>query len=83
MGGEQLHEWIFAPETDRTPTDDRLQARGTEGIGATIMEKAPPSPQLLGGGERLFEILGAALDGWRSVEFAPSASVTHVRLRHL
>ena len=37
VGGEQLHEWIFAPDADRTSTDDRLQARGTEGIGATIM----------------------------------------------
>jgi len=37
VGGEQLHEWIFAPDTDRTPAD-RMQARGTEGIGATIME---------------------------------------------
>jgi riboflavin biosynthesis pyrimidine reductase len=38
-------------------------------------------PVLLGGGERLFEDLGSALDGWGCVEFAPSASVTHVRLR--
>jgi len=36
---------------------------------------------LLGGGERLFEGLGPALEGWTCVEFAPSASVTHVRLR--
>jgi dihydrofolate reductase len=35
----------------------------------------------LGGGERLFQGLGNALDGWKCVEFAPSASVTHVRLR--
>ena len=39
-------------------------------------------PVLLGGGERLFDNLGTALDGWRCVEFAPSGSVTHVRLRH-
>jgi dihydrofolate reductase len=39
-------------------------------------------PVLLGGGERLFEDLGPSLDGWRCVEFAPSMSVTHVRLRH-
>jgi dihydrofolate reductase len=38
-------------------------------------------PILLGGGERLFEDLGSALDGWTCVEFAPSRSVTHVRLR--
>jgi dihydrofolate reductase len=38
-------------------------------------------PVLLGGGERLFEDLGSALDGWGCVEFAASASVTHVRLR--
>jgi hypothetical protein len=44
VGGEQLHEWIFAPDAKRTEVDDRMQARGTEGIGATIMEKAPPSP---------------------------------------
>jgi dihydrofolate reductase len=39
-------------------------------------------PVLLGGGERPFDGLGDALTGWRCVEFAPSASVTHVRLRH-
>jgi dihydrofolate reductase len=38
-------------------------------------------PVLLGGGERLFEDLGEALEGWRTVEFAPSRSVAHVRLR--
>jgi dihydrofolate reductase len=38
-------------------------------------------PVLLGSGERLLGDLGPALDAWRCVEFAPSASVTHVRLR--
>jgi dihydrofolate reductase len=38
-------------------------------------------PVLLGSGERLFGGLGTSLDGWRCVEFAPSATVTHVRLR--
>ncbi len=38
-------------------------------------------PVLLGSGERLFGGLGTALDGWDCVEFAPSARVTHVRLR--
>jgi hypothetical protein len=37
---------------------------------------------VLGDGERLFDNLGDALDGRRCVEFAPSRSVTHVRLRH-
>ena len=36
----------------------------------------------IGGGERLFDGLGDALDGWRSVEFASSTAVAHVRLRH-
>jgi dihydrofolate reductase len=40
-------------------------------------------PVLLGSGERLFEDLGEALDGWRCVEFTPSATVSHVRLRRL
>ena len=40
-------------------------------------------PVLLGGGERLFEGLGNALDGWGCVEFAPSESVTHVVLRRI
>jgi dihydrofolate reductase len=40
-------------------------------------------PVLLGRGERLFEDLGDALDGWRCVEFTPSATVSHVRLRRL
>jgi dihydrofolate reductase len=38
-------------------------------------------PVLLGSGERLFEDLGTAVEGWTCVEFAPSAAVTHVRLR--
>jgi dihydrofolate reductase len=38
-------------------------------------------PVLLHDGERLFEDLGSALDGWTCVEFTPSRSVTHVRLR--
>jgi dihydrofolate reductase len=37
VGGEQLHEWIFPPSGQRTPVDERMRARGTEGIGATIM----------------------------------------------
>ena len=40
-------------------------------------------PVLLGSGERLFEDLGGALDGWGAVEVVPSGSVTHVRLRRL
>jgi dihydrofolate reductase len=176
VGGEQLHEWIFPPSGQRTPVDERMRARGTEGIGATIMGRNmfgpvrgewggsewtgwwgedPPFhhdvfvlthhardpvpmaggttfhfvtegieaaldqardaaggadvrlgggvatvqeylraglvdelhvavvPVLLGGGERLFEGLGDALDGWRIVEFAPSAAAAHVRLRRL
>jgi dihydrofolate reductase len=172
IGGEQLHEWIFAD--DATDVDRRFRAAGNEGIGATIMGRnmfgpvrgpwrdedwrgwwgedppfhhdvfvlthfARPSvamsggttfsfvtdgieaalerataaargadvrlgggvstvheylraglldeihvavvPVLLGGGERLFEGVGPALEGWRCVEFAPSASVAHVRLR--
>jgi dihydrofolate reductase len=39
-------------------------------------------PVLLGGGKRLFESLGDVVGDWTCVEFAPSASVTHVRLRH-
>jgi dihydrofolate reductase len=38
-------------------------------------------PVLLGSGERLFEDLGSAIAGWTCVEFTPSASVAHVRLR--
>jgi dihydrofolate reductase len=38
-------------------------------------------PVLLGSGERLFDDLGRALDGWACVEFVPSATVTHVVLR--
>jgi dihydrofolate reductase len=36
-------------------------------------------PVLLGGGERLFD--GPVPEGWRCVEFVPSSSVAHVRLR--
>jgi dihydrofolate reductase len=38
-------------------------------------------PVLLGGGERPFEGLGDVVGDWTCVEFAPPASVTHVRLR--
>ncbi len=38
-------------------------------------------PVLLHAGERLFENLDGALEEWRCVEIAPSASVMHVRLR--
>ena len=175
IGGERLHEWIFAPDDERTPADDRMRARGTQGIGATIMGRNmfgpvrggwddgapwlgwwgedPPFhhdvfvlthharqpvamaggttfhfvtdgieaaldrareaaggqhvrlgggvatvqqylraglldelhlavvPILLGSGERLFEGLGNAVDDWTCVEFAPSTTVSHVRLR--
>jgi dihydrofolate reductase len=40
-------------------------------------------PVLLGSGERLFDDLGDALDGWDCIEFSPSSSVSHVRLRRL
>jgi dihydrofolate reductase len=36
-------------------------------------------PVLLSSGERFFD--GTTPDGWRCVEFAPSRSVAHVRLR--
>jgi dihydrofolate reductase len=38
-------------------------------------------PVLLGGGERLFDGLDDVLENWTCVEFTPSASVAHVRLR--
>jgi dihydrofolate reductase len=38
-------------------------------------------PVLLGDGERLFQNLGTAVEGWTCVEFIPSAAVAHVRLR--
>jgi dihydrofolate reductase len=172
IGGEQLHEWIFAD--DASDLDRRFRAMGDDGIGATIMGRnmfgpvrgpwpdeswrgwwgedppfhhdvfvlthhaRPPVPMaggttfhfvtdgieaaleqataaaggadvrlgggaatvheylraglldeihvavvpvLLGGGERLFEGVGPAVAEWRCVEFAPSSSVAHVRLR--
>ena len=39
----------------------------------------PIAPVLLGGGERLFDGLADALDGYECVEFAPSAAAAHVR----
>jgi dihydrofolate reductase len=38
-------------------------------------------PVVLGSGVRLFDGLGGALDDWSCVEFAPSRSVAHVRVR--
>lgn len=35
VGGEGLHEWVFAE--DRGPVDSDFVARGTDGIGATVM----------------------------------------------
>src|SRR5687768_4039703 len=35
VGGEALHEWVFA--SPRDPTDDAQWRRGEENIGATIM----------------------------------------------
>ncbi len=171
VGGDRLHDWAF---DDATDVDRRFRARGTEGIGATIMgrnmfgpvrgswgdgdwrgwwgedppfhhdvfvlthharepvamsggttfhfvtdgieaalERATAAaggrdvrlgggvstvqqylraglldeihvvvvPVLLGGGERLFDGAGPAPAAWRCVEFTPSASVAHVRLR--
>jgi dihydrofolate reductase len=176
VGGEQLHEWLFPPDGERTAVDQAFRTAGERGIGATIMgrnmfgpirgewpdenwtgwwgedppfhhdvfvlthhprepvpmaggttfhfvtdgieaalERARESagdrdirlgggvatvqqylraglldelhvvvvPVLLGGGERLFDRLGDALDGWRCVEFTPSAAAAHVRLRRL
>ena len=37
VGGEQLHEWIFPSEGERTAADDVFVQRGVDGIGATIM----------------------------------------------
>jgi dihydrofolate reductase len=173
VGGEQLHEWIFAE--DATEVDRRFVRAGEEDIGATIMGRNmfgpvrggwdskpgwtgwwgedPPFhhdvfvlthhardpvpmaggttfhfvtegieaaleravaaaggahvrlgggastvqqylraglldelhvavvPVLLGGGERLFDHLGETLEDWACVEFSPSTSVSHVRLR--
>jgi dihydrofolate reductase len=173
VGGEQLHEWMFPADGDRTEVDDAFVTRSQEGVGATIVGRnmfgpvrgewqgdwrgwwgedppfdhdvyvlthSPRSPVpmaggttfhfvtdgieaalelarrsagnrhvrlgggastvrqylraglvdelhvvvvpiLLGGGERLFDDLGTALDGWTCVGFAPSRSVTHMRLR--
>ncbi len=180
VGGDRLHDWLFPPEGPRTAIDEAFAARGTEGIGATIMgrnmfgpvrgewrgsgraggkewtgwwgEEPPyhhdvfvlthhprPSfdmaggttfhfvtdgieaaleraqaaagdrhivlgggvstvqqylraglldelhvvvvPIVLGAGERLFDDGAGDLSGWECVEFAPSTSVTHVRLR--
>ena len=55
----------------------------TDGIGRPRAGRAAAGDRdiRLGGGERLFEGLGNALDGWACVEFAPSESVTHVVLR--
>jgi dihydrofolate reductase len=40
------------------------------------------SPILLGGGERLFEHLDGAVDGYRCVELTASPAVVHVRLEN-
>jgi dihydrofolate reductase len=58
VGGEQLHEWIFAEEADEV--DRRFSGRDREGIGATIM------------GWNMFGPVGGAPDddwhGWWGVD---------------
>jgi hypothetical protein len=71
VGGEHVHEWIFAPEGERTPTDDRMQARGTDGIGATIMGRnmfagaCPGHCRRTGGPARRWRRHGAAVPAGR------------------
>ena len=63
VGGEQLHEWVFATATGASWTggsgeagiDDRFMRRGDDGIGATIMGRNMFGPIRGGWGD----------DGWR------------------
>jgi hypothetical protein len=48
VGGEQLHEWILPPAGQRTPIDDRMRARGTEGIAPRSWPKDLRPPPLAG-----------------------------------
>ncbi len=72
-GGKPCTSGSSRPAVGRRSTRPSCSA-GSDGMAVV--------PVLLHGGERLFGGLGDAVDGWRCVEFAPSASVTHVRLRH-
>ena len=89
VGGEQLHEWIF--DDAATEVDPRFRARG-EGPpfhhDVFVLTHHPREPVPMAGGttfhfvtEGIEAALGPALDAWHCAEFAPSASVTHVRLR--
>jgi dihydrofolate reductase len=57
VGGEQLHEWIFARDAD--PLDRRFAARGEDGIGATIMGR-----NMFGPIRGPWSTTGAAWAGW-------------------
>ena len=37
VGGEQLHEWLFPPDGERTAVDQAFRTAGERGIGANIM----------------------------------------------
>jgi hypothetical protein len=79
--GPLLHEWVFSPDATvrlgggASTVQQYLRAGLLEELGLALV------PVVLGDGERLFDNLGDALDGWRRGEFAPSGSVAHARLR--
>ena len=92
-GGTTFH---FVTEGIEAALERALQAAGNRlvrlGGGASTVQQYLRAgllselhlvvvPVLLGGGERLFDGLGSATEGWRCVEFVPSRSVAHVRLR--
>ena len=92
VGGPRLHEWGFATAHGRAILGEEGAGGQDIRIGggvATIKQYLRSGrvdelhlavvPVLLGGGERLFD-LDAGLDGYDVVEYAPSASVAHVRL---
>src|SRR5256885_414772 len=82
VGGERLHDWVF-------PTRRRRRMLGEDGGGgvATVQQYLRAGlvddlhlavvPVLLGSGERLLD----RDYGLELVEFAPSATVAHIRLR--
>jgi transposase len=75
VGGDRLHDWAFTHHA----RDPLTLAGGTTFHVVFDELHVVVVPVLLGSGERLFE--PPVPEGRRCVEFTPSRTVAHVRLR--
>jgi hypothetical protein len=74
----------FSISLDGYAAGPRQSVKAPLGVGGEQLHewgRTVVVPVLLRSGERLFEGLGDALDGWVTMDFTSSRSVSHVRLR--